>query len=156
MGDIADKAESCATKTVNATVSSFFVGSILGAVKATWQDVPIVHRQQTLPALRNTAKVMGGQGAVLAGVGAAFAATECLAESLRGKKDYMNPFYGGMASGAVIGACLGSLGVAVGAGVAMGGAAAFMEVAGDLRGSGLFDDDATPARTYFPYNAKVE
>ena len=45
------------------------------------------------------------------------------------------------------------VGVAVGAGVAFAAASASVDGTGEkVRGDGLFDDNATPGRVYFPYD----
>ena len=45
------------------------------------------------------------------------------------------------------------VGVAVGAGMAFAAASASVDGTGEkVRGDGLFDDNATPGRVYFPYD----
>lgn len=60
--------------------------------------------------------------------------------------------YGGLAAGQVIGMRGKSLGLGVGAGAAFAFASACIDATGHkIRGSGGFDDGATPPRIYFPY-----
>ena len=95
---------------------------------------------------------MGATGVTFMAIGAAYAAAECLAAEIRMKKDYANSFYGGAAAGLVLGARTGSPALAIGAAAAIGGVTAMVDASPSLRGTGLFDDGQTPARTYFPYS----
>lgn len=155
MGDLVERPDGCAFKTTAAGISGVFMGSILGAVQATWGDVPRVMKGKAVPALMKTGKVMGATGVTFAAIGASYAAAECLAAELRMKKDYANSFYGGAAAGLVLGARTGSVSVGVGAAVAIGAVTAMVDASPSLRGTGLFDDNQTPAREYFPYSSKA-
>lgn len=145
-----DRPDGCWFKTSAAGASGLCMGSILGAVQATWGDVPKVMKGKALPGLMKTGKVMGATGITFAFIGASYAAAECLAAEIRMKKDYQNSFYGGAAAGLVLGVRTGSPALAIGSAVAIGGVTAIVDIS-SLRGEGLFDDGATPARTYFPY-----
>lgn len=57
MGDLIERPESCAFKTSAGGISGLVMGAILGAVQATWGDVPKVLKNQALPALLKTGKV---------------------------------------------------------------------------------------------------
>eukprot|EP00244_Chara_vulgaris_P010373 TRINITY_DN474_c0_g1_i1.p1 TRINITY_DN474_c0_g1~~TRINITY_DN474_c0_g1_i1.p1 ORF type:complete len:157 (-),score=36.54 TRINITY_DN474_c0_g1_i1:583-1053(-) len=136
-------------RTASAAGSSFCAGTLLGAIAATWQDVPVVERNQSLPALKRTAKVMGSYGATFAAIGGVFAATDCLAERLRGKKDLLNGVIGGMAAGAVIGLRAGSLPYGLGASAAFAAMSAIVDAGGHVV--------RTPTeRSFLPYSAETE
>mmetsp|Transcript_4866 Transcript_4866/g.8415 ORF Transcript_4866/g.8415 Transcript_4866/m.8415 type:complete len:158 (+) Transcript_4866:179-652(+) len=152
MGDIDARPDSCAFKTMSATMSSFGAGAIFGAVSATWNDVPKVMKNRAFPALMSTSRVMGSYGITFAAVGAAFASTECIAEGMRGKKDFVNAALGGAAAGGVVGARIGRLGVALAAAASLAATSALVDTTGGFRGSGLFDDGQTPPLTYYPYS----
>lgn len=131
-------------KTATATVASYLIGTISGAVAATWHDVPAVERNQSWPALRKTAQLMGSYGAYFAAVGGVFALTDAVSQDVRGKKDLWNGVFGGIAAGAVVGLRAGSLPVTVGACAAL----AAMSVAVDASGQ----TTKTPTeREYFPF-----
>ena len=144
----------CFTRVCNASVAMFGIGSIIGAVKATWAEAPLtIQRGQTLAAVRTTGSYMANSGGVFAAVGAMYTGTSCLSKSIRGKDDFWNGVYGGLAAGTVMGLKAKKVGVAVGAGVAFAAASASVDGTGEkLRGDGLFDDNATPGRVYFPYD----
>jgi len=154
MGDIDERPDSCAFKTLSATISSFGVGAVFGAVSATWNDVPKVMKGKAFPALMSTGRVMGSYGVTFAAVGAAFASTECIAEGVRNKQDFVNAAVGGAVAGGVVGARIGRLGVAVAAAASLAATSALVDTTGSLRGSGLFADGATPALQYYPYSTK--
>lgn len=90
-------------KTLSAAGSSFLAGGILGAITATWQDVPMVERNVALPALRKTGRIMGNYALTFGAIGGIFAFTEAASASLRGKKDFWNSALGGAAAGSVLG-----------------------------------------------------
>lgn len=95
--------DTIAFKTASAVGSSFVAGTILGAITATWQDVPAVERNVALPALRKTGRIMGNYGLTFAAIGGLFAFTEAVSASIRGKKDIWNSALGGAAAGSVLG-----------------------------------------------------
>ena len=95
--------DTVAFKTFSAAASSLALGTIAGAVTATWNDVPAVERNQALPAFRKTARIMGSYGTYFAAVGGIFAATDAIAQEIRGKRDIWNGVMGGFAAGAVVG-----------------------------------------------------
>ena len=70
---------------------------------------------------------MGAMGLTMAVIGGAYAATECMAGEFRGKKDYINSFYGGAAAGLVLGVRTGRVGVAAASAVTIGGMTALMQ-----------------------------
>eukprot|EP00976_Prorocentrum_cordatum_P073279 1181022-Prorocentrum_minimum.AAC.5 len=127
MGDIGERPDSCAFKTLTAAGSSFGVGSVFGAVSATWNDVPKVLKGRAFPALMATSRVMGSYGITFAAVGAAFASTECISEGVRGKKDMVNAAIGGAVAGGVIGARVGRLGVALAAAASLAATSALVD-----------------------------
>ncbi len=90
-------------KTASAAASSFFAGTILGAITAAWQDVPAVERNVALPALKKTGRIMMNYGLTFAAIGGIFAFTESVAASIRGKDDFWNSALGGAAAGSVLG-----------------------------------------------------
>ena len=95
--------DTVAFKTLSAAASSLALGMISGAVAATWNDVPAVERNQALPAFRKTARVMGSYGTYFAAVGGVFAATDAIAQEIRGKRDIWNGVMGGFAAGGIVG-----------------------------------------------------
>jgi len=97
-------------KTFSAAGSSGLAGMILGAITATWQDVPAVERNLALPAMLKTGRIMGNYGLTFAAIGGLFAFTEATASSIRGKKDIWNAALGGAAAGSILG-LRGELGI---------------------------------------------
>lgn len=95
--------DTIAFRTASAAGSSGLAGMILGAITATWQDVPAVERNVAMPALRKTGRIMGNYGLTFAAIGGLFAFTDALASSIRGKKDVWNSALGGAAAGSVLG-----------------------------------------------------
>eukprot|EP00245_Coleochaete_scutata_P003385 TRINITY_DN14995_c0_g1_i1.p1 TRINITY_DN14995_c0_g1~~TRINITY_DN14995_c0_g1_i1.p1 ORF type:complete len:159 (-),score=41.19 TRINITY_DN14995_c0_g1_i1:468-944(-) len=131
-------------KTASATGSGFVLGNVAGALIATWKDVPAVERNQALPALKKTARVMGSYGVTFAAIGGVFAAAEATSEALRGKKDFINGAVGGIAAGTILGLRAGSVGVGVAACAAMAAAAVLSDVTNSSVTSPL-------ERDYLPY-----
>ena len=95
--------DTIAFRTASAAGSSFVAGTILGAITATWQDVPAVERNVALPALRKTGRIMGSYGLTFGAIGGIFAFTEAASASVRGKKDVWNSALGGAAAGSILG-----------------------------------------------------
>eukprot|EP00850_Spirogloea_muscicola_P022656 SM000305S11814 [mRNA] locus=s305:123300:123962:- [translate_table: standard] len=122
--------DTVAFRTLSAAAASAAAGTVLGAVTATWQDVPAVQRNDARPALRKTARLMGTYGATFAAIGTAFAAVDAIAEKARGRKDLLNGVLGGFAAGAVIGVRQGSVSTALLAGGAMAALSAFVDASG--------------------------
>ena len=59
---------------------------------------------------------------------------------------------GGFAAGAVVGLRASSVPLALGTGACFAIASAVTDITGEsLSGNGLFDDNATPKPTYYPY-----
>ncbi len=109
-------------------------------------------RNQSWPAVTKTGSMMFSAGAMFAAVGGLYSGVSCVSEGIRGKADFWNGVYGGLAAGQVVGIKGRSLGLGVGAGVAFAAASAAADAAGyKVRGEGGFDDGATPPRIYFPY-----
>eukprot|EP00898_Chlorokybus_atmophyticus_P008816 jgi/Chlat1/8936/Chrsp94S08243 len=121
---------SCLTKTATAATVSGVFGAVVGAVDATWRDVPTVYKNQPWPALRRTGTVMGSAALTFAAVGAAYTATDCALEELRGKKDLWNGAAGGVAAGALMGFRIGRLGAGVGCAAALAAASLLFDVTG--------------------------
>jgi mitochondrial import inner membrane translocase subunit TIM22 len=146
----------CFTRVVNGSVSMFTFGAMIGALKATWAEQPLaIQKGQTLTAIRSTGSVMVNTGGLFAAVGAMYTGTSCLAKSMRGVDDFWNGVYGGFGAGLAMGLKHKKVGVAVGSGVAFAVASAAVDGSGEkIRGNGLFDDNATPGRIYFPYEKK--
>lgn len=90
-------------KTGSAVLSSYVIGTITGAVAATWKDIPAIERNQALPALLRTARVMNNYGLYFAAVGGTFALADAVAQEARGKKDLWNGVVGGLTAGAIVG-----------------------------------------------------
>ena len=95
--------DTVAFKTGTAVASSFLLGTITGAIAATWQNVPAVERNVAMPALMKTGRMMGRYGTYFALIGGAFSLTDALSQEFRGKKDLWNGVAGGVAAGAVVG-----------------------------------------------------
>jgi import inner membrane translocase subunit TIM22 len=131
-------------KTASAAASSFFAGTILGAITAAWQDVPAVERNVALPALKKTGRIMMNYGLTFAAIGGIFAFTESVAASIRGKDDFWNSALGGAAAGSVLGLRAGKLPVGVGAAAALAAVAVIVDAGGQRA--------RTPTgREYLPY-----
>ena len=102
-------------------------------------------RNQSWPAVTKTGSMMFSAGAMFAAVGGLYSGVSCVSEGIRGKADFWNGVYGGLAAGQVVGIKGRSLGLGVGAGVAFAAASAAADAAGyKVRGEGGFDDGATP------------
>eukprot|EP00271_Cylindrocystis_brebissonii_P019383 TRINITY_DN586_c2_g1_i1.p1 TRINITY_DN586_c2_g1~~TRINITY_DN586_c2_g1_i1.p1 ORF type:complete len:161 (+),score=15.28 TRINITY_DN586_c2_g1_i1:173-655(+) len=136
-------------KTATATGASFLIGTVSGAIAATWHDVPAVERNQALPALLKTTKVMGWYGRYFATVGGVFALTDALAEQGRGKKDIWNGVLGGIAAGGVVGLRVGKIPAAIGACAALAAMSAAVDASGQV------SKTPTP-REYVALRRKVE
>ena len=109
-------------------------------------------RNQSWPAVAKTCGMMASAGAMFAAVGGVYAGVACAAEGARGKVDFWNGVYGGLAAGHVVGLRGRSRGLGVGAGACFAAASAAADAAGyKVRGDGGFDDGATPGRIYYPY-----
>jgi hypothetical protein len=78
---------------------------------------------------------------------------QCVAEKVRGKKDWLNGFLGGGAAGAVLGVRAGRLGTAIGAAAALAAASAAVDASGGKLTGQRIADGATPPRRIFPYES---
>ncbi|CAM6127591.1 unnamed protein product [Calypogeia fissa] len=141
--------DTVAFRTFTSTVSSTVAGVIIGAVTATWQDVPAVERNVALPALKKTARMMGTYGAIYGAIGGTFGLVDAVSEKLRGKKDFFNGVFGGFAAGAIIGFRSGSVPMGLGAGAAMAAVSAFIDVGGQAT-------RVPTGREYLPYPRETE
>lgn len=147
-----ERPEDCPTRIAFATGGGFVVGSLFGAVASNWGDIPKVIRDKPWPALVRTGAQMASYGSTLALVGAAFATIDCLAETVRGKKDWVNSALASAAAGSIVGLRVGRLPVAVGAGALMAAVSAVVDAADShVAGTGLVNDGATPERQIYPY-----
>eukprot|EP00270_Netrium_digitus_P020613 TRINITY_DN853_c0_g1_i1.p1 TRINITY_DN853_c0_g1~~TRINITY_DN853_c0_g1_i1.p1 ORF type:complete len:154 (+),score=25.67 TRINITY_DN853_c0_g1_i1:53-514(+) len=124
--------DTIAFKTGTAALSGFLLGNISGAVAATWQNVPAVERNQAWPALQKTGRVMSSYGLYFAAIGTVFAATDAIAQEVRGKKDIWNGFLGGLAAGSVVGLRTGSVPMAVGASAAFAAMSVIVDASGQV------------------------
>lgn len=131
-------------KTVSAAGSSALAGVVIGAITATWQDVPAVERNVALPALKKTGRMMGSYGAIFCAIGGTFAFVDAVSEEFRGKKDFWNGVFGGFAAGSILGLRAGRVPVGVGAGAAMAAVSAFMDAGGQKT-------RVETGREYLPY-----
>eukprot|EP00891_Asterochloris_glomerata_P009417 jgi/Astpho2/9417/Aster-x0853 len=118
-----ERPDDCMSRTINGTVSSFVAG-----------------------------RIMLQYGGTFGAVGLAFTGVDCLAETIREKKDMWNGVLGGATAGAVLGLRIGRLPVAVGAAAALAATSAVVDTTGQsFTGRDLFDDGQTPNRVSFPY-----
>lgn len=131
-------------KTLSAAGSSALAGIIIGAITATWQDVPAVERNVALPALKKTGRMMGSYGMLFGAIGGTFALVDAVSEEVRGKKDFWNGVCGGFAAGSLLGFRAGRVPVGLGAGAAMAAVSAFMDAGGQKT-------RAPTDREYLPY-----
>ncbi|KAJ7540812.1 hypothetical protein O6H91_10G031900 [Diphasiastrum complanatum] len=131
-------------KTASATASSLMAGTVLGAVAANWQDVPVVQRNNPYPGLKKTAQMMGNYGLTFAAIGGTFAFVDALSESIRGKKDIFNGALGGFAAGAVLGLKAGKVPIGLGAGAAFAAISALLDYNGQQMRAPI-------GREYLPY-----
>jgi len=105
-----------------------------------------------MSALMQVLGVMGNYAVTIGAAGTAFAATECMAESVREKKDVFNGALGAAASGMVLGVRVGRIDVGLGAAAAMAVASMAVDASGEtLRGPSGFGDGAAPKKKFFPY-----
>lgn len=135
-------------KTLSAAGSSTLAGLVIGAISATWQDVPAVERNVALPALQKTGRIMGTYGLLFGAIGGTFAFVDAMSESIRGKKDFWNGVCGGFAAGSILGIRAGRIPVGLGAGAAMAAVSAFMDAGGQAT-------RVQTGREYLPYPREV-
>ena len=88
----------------------------MGAVSAAFKQGPIA---AGLASGTSTSSIIGVHSALMAGVGGTFLLGECMAEGVRGKRDWVNSVFGGFAAGQVLGIHARSFHVAAGAGLGM-------------------------------------
>lgn len=132
--------------------AGFVGGSFLGAVTASWSDVPVVLRDKPWPTLVRTGAVMGRYGATLGIVGLVFSTVDCFAETLRGSRDWKNGALAGLVTGAVVGIRVGNLGAGAMAAAALAATSISVDASGHkLRHQPFIDDHATPVRRMYPY-----
>jgi Tim17/Tim22/Tim23/Pmp24 family len=98
-----DRATDCPSRIATGLGSGFIAGSLFGGIASNWGDVPVVLRNKPWPALVRTGSVMMQHGTTLGLVGLAYSTVDCIAESIRGKKDWVNGSLGGLAAGGMIG-----------------------------------------------------
>lgn len=147
-----DRSEDCPTRMATGLGTGFVLGSFLGAVTASWSDVPLVLRDKPWPALVRTGTVMSRYGATLGMVGLAYATVDCFAETVRGQRDWKNGALAGLAGGALLGVRIGRLPVGVGAAAALAATSVVCDMSGHkLRKQPFVEDNATPARRLYPY-----
>ncbi|CAK0786578.1 hypothetical protein CVIRNUC_009792 [Coccomyxa viridis] len=147
-----DRPEDCISRTLTAVGTGLVAGGIMGAVTANWSNVPPVLRDRPWPALKYTGQIMGSYAATFAMVGGTFAIVDCLAETVRGRKDAWNGIYGGLAAGGALGVRMGRVPIGVGAAVALAITSAAVDTTGGhLVGRGLVNDNATPPHAIYPY-----
>lgn len=97
------RATDCPSRIATGLGSGFIAGSLFGGIASNWGDVPVVLRNKPWPALVRTGSVMMQHGATLGLVGLAYSTVDCIAESIRGKKDWVNGSLGGLAAGGMLG-----------------------------------------------------
>lgn len=131
-------------RTLSGAGSSFLAGTIIGAIHATWSDVPAVEKNVAWPALQKTGRLMGSYGILFGAIGATFTMVDAVSESIRGKKDFVNGVFGGFAAGSILGFRAGRIPVGLGAGAAMAAVSAFMDAGGQRT-------RAPTGREYLPY-----
>lgn len=90
-------------RTLSAAGSGLLIGSWLGGAVATWHYGPSVNRKEGWKALRSTLRTCGNYGITFGAIGGIYAFTDAVAESIRGKKDFVNGAIGGLAAGPVLG-----------------------------------------------------
>ncbi|PSC69911.1 outer envelope pore 16-chloroplastic mitochondrial isoform B [Micractinium conductrix] len=88
-------------------------GALMGAVTSNWGEIPQVLQNKPWPALARTGAQMAQYGGTLALVGGTFATVDCFAESVRGKKDWVNGSLAGAAAGLALGLRVGTLSAAI-------------------------------------------
>merc|ERR1712072_233459 len=143
---------SCSARFGSGLVSSAVFGGMVGAVEAMWTDAPAVKAEKTMPALRATWSCVSKNSILFAGIGGTFAATECMAESMRGKRDVWNGVIGGLAAGQIITFKTMSRVRGIGAGLAFAGIAAAV----DLSGQRLQPERFADPRQTFNYGHRAE
>eukprot|EP00890_Picochlorum_soloecismus_P005168 jgi/Picsp_1/5652/NSC_03011-R1_tim17 domain-containing protein len=145
----------CLYEAAKGLVTGFAAGSLFGAVFSNWSDVPVVLRDKPWPALMRTGSVMAQHGSTLGVVGLAFAGVDCAAESIRGKKDWLNGVLGSVAGGAILGMRSGKMGTALMSMAALAATSAAIDLSNhSLRGEG-FQDAASPVRRSISKKVKI-
>merc|ERR1711934_27025 len=94
--------EDCVGRTASGLVTSALVGAMVGAVEAMWTDAPAVKAEKTGPAIRATWQCVARNSALFGLIGGVYMGGDCMAESVRQKKDVWNGVWGGFAAGQVL------------------------------------------------------
>lgn len=119
--------QGCMERAVSGAVGGALIGGVMGAVAAAFRQ----GATGDLAAASPLSKI-GSHSAVMAGVGGAFLMGECMAEGVRGQRDWVNSVYGGFLAGQVMGVAKRSWYIAAGAGVGMAIVGATVEATGGI------------------------
>mmetsp|Transcript_1452 Transcript_1452/g.5010 ORF Transcript_1452/g.5010 Transcript_1452/m.5010 type:complete len:142 (-) Transcript_1452:234-659(-) len=119
-----------AEEVLRAAAAGGFVGSVAGAVRATWVDASAVERGNSAAALAKVTRLIASHALIFAATGAAFVAGDKMSEALAGKRDLFTAVPGAFAAGGVLGTAARSLPVALGAGALISGSVVALELAG--------------------------
>ena len=100
-------------------------GTFFGTAQAAWTPDPITSAGKAVTEtskseFRAVGRTIARPALLFSAAAGAFASTECIAESFRGKGDAWNSLFGGMAAGAIIGATTRRVDIMTSAAVAMG------------------------------------
>mmetsp|Transcript_10898 Transcript_10898/g.15874 ORF Transcript_10898/g.15874 Transcript_10898/m.15874 type:complete len:187 (-) Transcript_10898:232-792(-) len=115
----------CISRTFNAAAVGAGAGTFFAAVQLAWYPDPVVSatrfgKNPTKSDAKAIGRAVARPAFWMSSAAAAFAATECLAESVRETKDPFNAAIGGLAGGAVCGAISGRGGIMVSTALGMG------------------------------------
>merc|ERR1712072_510607 len=139
--------ESCSERVASGLITSALVGGLVGAAEAMWTDAPAVKAEKTGPAIRATFNCVARNSALFGLIGGVYMGGDCLAESVRQKKDVWNGIYGGLAAGQVLAFKSASPLQGVAAGLCFAGISAFV----DLSDQRLQPERWTDAKKTFNY-----
>eukprot|EP00565_Helicotheca_tamesis_P004285 CAMPEP_0185740848 /NCGR_PEP_ID=MMETSP1171-20130828/38642_1 /TAXON_ID=374046 /ORGANISM="Helicotheca tamensis, Strain CCMP826" /LENGTH=188 /DNA_ID=CAMNT_0028412777 /DNA_START=84 /DNA_END=650 /DNA_ORIENTATION=+ len=115
----------CFNRFFNASMVGASAGTFFGACAVAWHPDPVIVDKRFggvdgRSDFRAVARQITRPALLFSAAAAAFAGTECLAESVRGKKDSWNAMIGGFAAGAVIGATTKRFDIMTSTGIGLG------------------------------------
>eukprot|EP01025_Chloroclados_australasicus_P061134 TRINITY_DN7976_c0_g1_i1.p3 TRINITY_DN7976_c0_g1~~TRINITY_DN7976_c0_g1_i1.p3 ORF type:complete len:154 (-),score=21.42 TRINITY_DN7976_c0_g1_i1:300-761(-) len=127
-------------------------GAVVGAVKANWD---MAGYKAAPPTAQQSLTRFGGSVLLFAGVAGAYAGSEALLESLRGKADWRNGAMAGLASGAVVGLARGSPSAALTWGILFSATSASVDALGGKNRVDIFSESGQPANP-FPHKLDLD
>lgn len=95
----------CVERTVQLGGASLLAGAVAGAISASWHEGAHsgVERSTYTAVVKDVGRGVGRMSLLFGVAGAIFAATECGAQTFRGRSDWVNQAWGACAAGASVG-----------------------------------------------------